>query len=267
VPVPARVPTPLRGKVFRGSEAIANGLLTPNQLRGPAWRPLFRDVYAEASVPVTHRLRAVAAAGLLIPGAVVSGLSAAVLWGVELAGPADDVELTLPAGAHARRVPGLRVRRVRTDPGEITTRRGTQVTTPELTAIRVASVLPGDEAVVALDRLVVAGVVGLDAARARAAAPGVGTPARVACARADDLAQSPQETRLRLLLRRHRIPEPVAQFVSATTAGSSRASTSPGRSARWRSSTTGSGMPRTGSSRGTASVSTDCAKPDGPSCS
>jgi very-short-patch-repair endonuclease len=213
MPVPTRVPPHLRGKVFRGSEAVANGWLTPNQLRGPAWRPLFRDVYADASLAVTHRLRALAAAGLVIPGAVVSGLSAAVLWGVELAGPADDVELTVPADAHPRRLPGLRARRVRIHPAEITTRHGVRVTSPELTAVRVASVLPGDEAVVAVDRLVVAGVVALDAARGRAAAAGVGARARLACARADGLAESPQETRLRLLMRRHRIPDPEAQYV------------------------------------------------------
>jgi very-short-patch-repair endonuclease len=187
-------------------------MLTPGQLRGPALRPLFRDVYVDASLPITHRLRAVAAARLLVPGAVVSGLSAAVLWGVDLAAADHDVELTLPPGAHGRRSTGVRVRRTAIDPSEVTTRRGARVTTPPLTAVRVASVLDGDEAVVAIDRLVAAGVVDLAGVRARAAAHGVGARARSACALADGLAQSPQETRLRLLMRRCRIPEPVAQF-------------------------------------------------------
>ena len=213
MPVVPRVPPVLRGKTFRGSEAIANGVLTPNQLRGPAWRPIFRDVYVDASVPDTHRLRAVAAAGLLVPDAVVSGLSAAVLWGVDLAGPQDDVELTITPTAHARRIPGVRVRRAQIAAAEIGRRSGTCLTAPALTAVRVASVLPSDEAVVAIDRMVVAGVVDLAAVRARAGAPGTPPRARAACARADGLAQSPQETRLRLLMRRHRLPEPVAQYV------------------------------------------------------
>ena len=40
-------------------------------------RRLFRDVYVERAVPDTHRLRARAAASLLVPGAVVTGASAA----------------------------------------------------------------------------------------------------------------------------------------------------------------------------------------------
>lgn len=213
MPVRPHVPPRLRGKVFRGSLAIAGGHLTPNQLRGPAWQPLFRDVYVDVSVPVTHHLRAVAAAGLVLPGAVVSGSSAAVLWGVDLAGPDDDIELTLPPGSHARRMPGLRVRRAHIEPAEIAKRHDVRVTTPALTAIHIASVLPADDAVVAIDRLVVAGRVDLAAVRARASLPGVGTRARAACAQADGLAQSPQETKLRLLMRRQRLPAPVAQYV------------------------------------------------------
>jgi hypothetical protein len=213
VPIAAHVPPRLRGKAFRGSRAVAQGLLTPNQLRSRAWRPLFRDVYVDASVEVTHRLRAVAAAQLLLADAVVSGVSAAVLWGVELAGPADDVELTLPPEAHARRHPGTRVRRAQVDPADLRRRAGARVTGPVATTLRVACVLPGDEAVVAIDRLAVSGVVDLEAVRARAALRGA-TSARVraACSLADGLAGSPQETRLRLLMRRGGIPVPVAQY-------------------------------------------------------
>jgi very-short-patch-repair endonuclease len=191
---------------------VAQGLLTPNQLRSPAWRPLFRDVYVDAAVEVTHRLRAVAAALLLVPDGVVTGLSAAVLWGVDLAGPADDVELTLPPGTNPPRHPGLRVRRARIDPADVGRRSGVRVSGPVTTALRIASVLPGDDAVVAVDRLAVARVVDLDALRVRAGIRGA-TSARVrtVCTLADGLAGSPQETKLRLLMRRAGLPEPVAQ--------------------------------------------------------
>ena len=79
VPTTRPLPVSLREHDFRGTDVVRRGLLTPAQLRGPACRRLFRDVYVDARVPDSHRLRARAAARLLVPGAVVSGRSAAVL--------------------------------------------------------------------------------------------------------------------------------------------------------------------------------------------
>jgi very-short-patch-repair endonuclease len=160
-------------------------------------------VYVHRDVPVTHELRVLAVAALLVSEAVVTGCSAAVLWGVDLAGP-EDVELTLPPTAHPRRVAGVRVRRAVLPPGEVRRRRGMPATTPKATAVRVAAALPHDEAVVAVDRLVASGRVDLEPIRTLAAAqsgPGAGR------------AESPQETRLRLLMLRGRLPLPVAQYV------------------------------------------------------
>ena len=81
---------------FLGWWAVDEGLLTPDQLRSSAWRRLFRGVYVHRDVPVTHALRA-HAASVLLPAAVVTGRSAAVLWGVDLAGVEDDVEVTIPS--------------------------------------------------------------------------------------------------------------------------------------------------------------------------
>ena len=214
MPVEPHVPDRLRRRYFRGSTAVQAGWLTPAQLKGPAWRRLFRDVYVDATVPVTHRLRARAAAAVLLPGAVVSGRSAAVLWDVGLAGPDDDVEVTLPPGSHPRRHPGLVVRRAPLPERDVCTRARVRATTPEATALRVAALLPRDEAVVALDRMVAAGALDLSALQARVAVPGAATArARAVCALADGLAESPQETRLRLVMARGRIPAPVAQYV------------------------------------------------------
>lgn len=214
MPPVASVPAPLRGRVFRGSWAVHDGLLTPNQLRGPAWRPLFKDVYVDAAVPVTHELRARAAAGLLVRGSVVTGRSAGVLWGVQLAGADDPVELTLPPSAHPRRVPGLLVRRAGLPAEHVTRRQDVRVTTAAATALRVAGSLPPEDAVVAVDQLAVTGLVNLESLRSLAEATrGPGSArARRACARADGLAGSPQETRLRLLIDRSRLPRPVAQY-------------------------------------------------------
>ena len=164
-------------------------------------------------VAVTHEL-CVRGALLLLPGAVVSGRSAAVLWGVDLAGTQDDVELTLPPRTHMVRVAGIHSRRAALDRGDVLRRLGVPLTSPEATAVRLAAVLGHDRAVAAVDQLIAAGVVGLASVRARAAAArGPGSArARAVVADADGLAASPQETRLRLLVHRSGLPLPVAQF-------------------------------------------------------
>jgi hypothetical protein len=60
-------------------------------------------VYVHRDVPVSHELRARAATTLL-PDAVLTGRSAAVLWGVDLAGPSDPVELTVSPASRQIRV-------------------------------------------------------------------------------------------------------------------------------------------------------------------
>ncbi|MGY1838093.1 MULTISPECIES: endonuclease domain-containing protein [unclassified Modestobacter] len=191
---------------------MRDGLLTRDQLRSSAWVGVLRNVYVHRDAVVDHRLR-VRAALLRVPRAVVSGSSAALLWGVPMAGDDDPVELSLPAGAHQVRIAGVRVRRRELPDGWTTRRAGLPVTTPEATAVDLAAGLPGDEGVVAVDRLVTAGTTGLAQVRALAATlsgPGA-RRARTVCALADGLAESPQETRLRLLVRRSGLPTPVAQ--------------------------------------------------------
>ena len=207
------MPDSVRGQIFLGSWAVSAGVLTHGQLRGPAWRRLFRDVYVEAAVPDTHRLRARAAASLLVPGAVVTGASAAVLWGVDLVGAGDEVELTLPPGAHPRRHPGLVVRRTVLPDADVRVHAGVLVTTPEATVLRLARVLPREDAVVAADWMIRTTGIDLEALRQRVGVPGSVAPrVRAVCALADGLAESPPETRVRLLLRGGGLPEPVAQY-------------------------------------------------------
>ncbi|MGY1650043.1 hypothetical protein [Geodermatophilus sp. SYSU D01119] len=214
MPIRPSRPARLRGRVFRGSSQVAAGRLTRGQLRSAAWQRLFRDVYACATVAVTHEVRAGAAALLLMPGAVVSGRSAAVLWGVDAAGPGDDVELTVPPGSSASTAPGVRVRRWALTANQVTTRRGIPVTTAGTTAVDLGRG-PGTlaDSVALVDALVVAKATDLAAVRASAAAatgPGC-RRARQVAELADGLAGSPQETRLRLLLHRARLPRPIAQ--------------------------------------------------------
>lgn len=198
---------------FRASAAVRAGLMTHRRLRGSTWRPLFHDVYVHRDVPVSHVLRAEAVT-LLLPSAVVSGASAAVFWGVDLVGAEDDVEVTLPPGARMVRLPGVTARRARMRREDAIHRLGVPVTLPDVTAVRLASVLGHDRAVAAVDELIATGFLELAAVRARAAAArGPGSArARAVAEAADGLAGSPQETRLRLLIHRSGLPIPVAQF-------------------------------------------------------
>ena len=207
-------PEALRGRVFRGSEQIARGRITRGELRSPAWRRLFPDVYACSTLPVTHRLRARAAAGLLLPHAVVSGRSAAVLWGADLAEAEDPVECTIEAGRRSGAVRGLRVSRRALPREDVVRRDGVLVTSPVRTALDLGRTEPPEEAVVCVDAFLRSGRVTLEEVRAAArtlTGPGC-RGIRTAVARADGLAGSPQETRLRLLLHASRLPCPVAQF-------------------------------------------------------
>jgi hypothetical protein len=214
VPIPPARPAELRGRVFRGSAVVRRGLLTPKQLRSSAWVRLRQDVYADVSLPVTHRLL-VGAVGLTLPAdAGFAGLSAAVLWGVpDVAGADDPVEVLLAAGRRWNAGSGVRVRTVL--PGQRLVQRGPWRLLPRAeTAVDLIRFGDSDEAVVLLDRLVQAGLTHLDDVRTAVAAlprcRGSAQASRVARL-ADGLAESPQETRLRLILQRAGMP-PVAQY-------------------------------------------------------
>ena len=59
--------SPETSRPFRGSHAVAAGILTRGQLRGPHFRRLFPDVYVPVTAKVDLALRA-RAAGLLVDG-------------------------------------------------------------------------------------------------------------------------------------------------------------------------------------------------------
>jgi hypothetical protein len=66
---------------FRGSAAVAAGLLSWGELRGPRFQKLFPDVYAPAHLEPTLALRSMAAAVLVEGRGVLAGYSAAELLG------------------------------------------------------------------------------------------------------------------------------------------------------------------------------------------
>ncbi|MEI4274119.1 hypothetical protein TEK04_20535 [Klenkia sp. LSe6-5] len=206
-------PPELRAAVFRGSDAVRRGQLTAAHLRSTAFRSLARDLYAGPDVVLDHRTRA-RAVRLLLPSAVVCGRSAAVLWGVPLAGPDDEVEVSLPPACTSGRIHGVRVRRRTLPPEDVVQRGDVQVTGLVRTGLDLANAAPRDDAVALIDRFLRSVPVPHQELLAAAEADTArgARRAEAAVRLADGLAQSPMETVVRLLLHRSRLPPPVAQF-------------------------------------------------------
>lgn len=202
------------GRVFRGTDAIRDGVLTPEQLRGPKFQRLFRDVYALASTTVTHSLRCEAAALVLPRDAVVTGRSAATVKGISLARTYDPVEvLAAPAARIGRRRQGLDVRRTEVDPGEQDKWQGIGLASPQRTALDLLLDRELPEAVADLDAVIRAGHVDLATVRRlvdQRHDHGI-VRARSAVELADPRAESRPESRMRVLLVLDGL-EPVPQY-------------------------------------------------------
>jgi very-short-patch-repair endonuclease len=202
---------------FRGSAAIAAGLITPGRLRGKRFLRLFPDTYITApdAGPPDLKLRSIAAYRYVEGKGVLSGYSAAEVLGASC-GPWDaPAEVTVPPRGQRSR-PGLLVRRTVLHPGEITEVMGLKVTTPLRTAYDLARRDDLVEGVVAVDRL--ANVHGFDpdlllnfSARYRGVRGNELVPRVLAYA--DRRAGSPMETRLRMLIVQAGLPKPQVQWV------------------------------------------------------
>ncbi len=199
---------------FRGREAIERGLVTPAQLRGRQFHPLYRGVYLRCGQPLDLRTRSRAAFLLLNGTGALAGDSAAELLGASCAPEGAPAEIVAPrCGVRPRT--GLMVHRDALPPSDITTAQGCRVTTPLRTAWDLARRLDRTEAVVALDALARRGR--FDPAQLlarRATIPGSRHARRLdeVVALAEPRAESPMESRLRLLLHDHGLPTPTVQF-------------------------------------------------------
>lgn len=207
---------------FHGTTVVAAGLITRRRLQSGGWRRLFPDIYVSSELPLDHRVWC-RAAGLHLRGrGVISGRSAAALWGVGLLVRGDPIEVTVPKPARLRAPAGLVIVRSPLPPGDATSHMGIPVTSAERTAFDLGRRLPWVESVSALDAMLAAKIVtrpGLAAfAKRRAGWPGLDQLGKV-LPLTDAGAASPQESRLRILLMRGRLPRPVTQHVVRTSDG------------------------------------------------
>jgi hypothetical protein len=199
---------------FIGSEALAAGLLTRQQLRG-RYKAIHPDVYAAKGVTLTAAARAIAAWLWTGRTGVVAGRSAAALHGAKW------VDDALPAQVlHTNRRRPVKIEAVevwsdRYEPDEVQTIHGMLVATPARTAFDIACRLSTEDAVAAIDALVRA--TKLDIAEALSLAERYRGRRAIRRARrilelVDGGAESPQETRLRLLYIRAGFPRPETQI-------------------------------------------------------
>ncbi len=203
----------MREGPFRGSRAIAGGDLTRGELRSRRFRQVFRDVYVPTCPdPLGLETLSRAAFLLLGPDGALAGYSAAVLLGVDCAPRGAPAEVLSP-GTGIRARPGLLVHRGALAAGQVWTVRGCRVTNPLRTAWDLARRLPRTDAVVAVDALARRGRFDPAALLAPGRSGDCGrrrVPEVVALAH--PAAESPMESRLRLVLVEHGLPAPVVQY-------------------------------------------------------
>jgi hypothetical protein len=207
---------------FSRAEARAAGL-TPEMLVSKRFHKIFWDAYVARDVPITALLRAKAAIRLVPSGSFISHHTAAELWGATV--PADGAtHVTLPSARRRQVRQGIRSH-YRKDSARTTLRKGLSISTPEQTFLDLAAVGVGlVDLVVVADGMIKAGHTSTDRL-IDAAAQWSGRGCRVA-RRAASLARkgvdSPQETRLRLLLVLAGLPEPRVNLIIRSRDGSWR---------------------------------------------
>ena len=207
---------------FSRAEARAAGLTT-EMLLSRRFHKIFWDTYVARDVLITPLLRASALIRLVPSGSYVSHHTAAELWGA--APPADGathVTLPSPSGRLVRQ--GVHAH-YRKHPAQTTLRKGVLISTPEQTFLDLAAVGVGlVDLVVVADGLIKAGHASPQRLR-EASAQWNGRGCRLAhktASLAREGVDSPQETRLRLLLVLAGLPEPRVNLIIRGRDGSWR---------------------------------------------
>jgi hypothetical protein len=219
----ARVPAALTGRPFTRAEARAHGV-GDSALQSRPWQPVLRGVWKHETLPDDRTTR-IAAARLVLPdSAVFVNLTAAWLYGADVRRLTDlDVHVGFPAGKRIRPQSFLIVSQETLARDDIARVDGLPVTTPVRTAFDALRLLRGPERLVVADALCHLGLVGVPTLRAYFASQRRLRNLRVGERLVDliePLAESPMETRLRVVLIDGGLPRPYVQF--PVTDGSGR---------------------------------------------
>jgi len=206
------VPEELKRRAVTFADAARLGF-SRQRFRGPNWRRVGCGTYAWTGLKLDPNIELVALHSRLPPGCVFSSQTAARLHGFDTDG-STTVEVTVPPGVSVRARASLQVHTAALDSSEVTTCGPLPVTTPLRTCLDLARRLSLVEAVVALDRALHLKMVGLPELRdhvgRRSRLPGLPHARRVVELVEPD-AESPMESRLRMILVLGGLPHPQVQ--------------------------------------------------------
>lgn len=200
------------------SEALASGVLTRQQLRS-RYVKLHRDVYAPRELELTARDRAIAAWLWSRREATLVGNSAAAMLGTKWMSPVEPAELGRSRFTSAR---GIIVRSGAIAGDELCVHRGFPITTATRTAYDIGRFMLPDKSIIRVDALLNATRCSVEDVAMMAGrypkARGI-RRLRATLELADGGAESPQETRLRLILIRGGLPRVATQIPVANERG------------------------------------------------
>lgn len=206
---------------FLGWQAVRRGDISAHRLRSE-YRAVYRNVYLPRQAKLTALTRARAAWLWSGGDATLTGLSAAAVLGTKWIDAERSAELSR-TNRHAP--PGIVVHSYDLHPSETCRVNGIRITTPERTAFDIGRTLQQHRAIPILDALAHA----TNFKVADVAALADGKPGlrgvrrlRVALRLVDGGAESPQESRVRLLLVRAGLPAPETQIEFADEFGIAR---------------------------------------------
>jgi very-short-patch-repair endonuclease len=205
------VPPALMHGPFTVVEARQAGLQRWH-LEGRSWKRLKHGIYVLAEAET--RISTLIAVSKRLPrAAAFSGVTAAWLHGLDVR-PCDPVEITIPSHLGVSRPRGVRVRRTLLSDDDVVRIRGFRATAIARTIADISARLDLTEAVVIADAALYSGRVTLETMTRWAAAhsrrPGIRRLRRV-IELAEPVAESPMESRLRMLLVLGGLPRPRAQ--------------------------------------------------------
>ncbi|MBY4127936.1 hypothetical protein HQO83_05980 [Rhodococcus fascians] len=209
----------VQGGPFRASVALRSGAITRHELSTSCVR-VFRDTYVRIGMTLDARTVAFAASIAVGDGAVIAGVSAAALHGAKWIDPS--TRPSVLANGRSHQLPGLRIHHDAFDSDDVVIVEGFAVCTPVRTAFDIGRWVPWPLSVVFLDSLLAATGVDAEAIRAYAVAR-PGTRGIRNLFRALDVvdcgAESPRETRTRLLLIEAGLPKPETQIEIRDSSG------------------------------------------------
>lgn len=206
---------------FLGTEALAAGSVSRRTLAS-RYDAIYRNVYLPKGAEMTATTRAVAAWLWSGRKATMAGLSAAALYGTQWIDEAEPAELYRRNG---KPVDGILVHRDELLEEEVRSCGGIFVTTPARTTFDLGRRVDRDTAVVRADAVArVTGVRAADVAPLIDTHPGVRglVQLREVLNLMDSGAESPQETRTRLVLIDAGLPKPQTQIVVRGNFGAGR---------------------------------------------